>query len=271
MLISERQGVTMYIELYFIDNFVMNLLILLLAAAVLKRRTTVRRLIAFAALGGVYAVLSVTYLHVLMTPILKPVLLLVMSLAIPFHSIKAYALNVLSVFLSTAVAGGTAYAIASMFGSGESGGVVYGGVELRVALFTALLIAVLPRFIRAIQRKNSVRRVRIRIEHKGTVTEVSGIVDSGNTLCEPLSGKCVIVLYAPELLPFAILPIPCTTASGNAILYGFFPEKLIIDDGKPHPCDAFVALSTQKLSDSLVPETALPYIIETDIKEELQC
>ena len=60
----------MYIELYFIDNFVMNLLILLLAAAVLKRRTTVRRLIAFAALGGVYAVLSVTYLHVLMTPIL---------------------------------------------------------------------------------------------------------------------------------------------------------------------------------------------------------
>lgn len=55
--------------------------------------------------------------------------------------------------------------------------------------------------------------------------------DSGNTLCEPLSGLPVILVYAPELMQFAHIPIICSdVGSSGRMIYAFKAEQVTIGD-----------------------------------------
>ncbi|MDO4567473.1 MAG: sigma-E processing peptidase SpoIIGA [Clostridia bacterium] len=261
----------MYIELYFLDNLLMDALILRLAAAVTRRSVPFWRLFALSAAGALYASLAVTCLEWLMLPPLKLLLLLIMALALPFGSIKEYLTGALCVFLASATLGGIAVACSAFFGASVQDGVILAPLSVRVALGTAAVAAFLPRCIRSAQRRRALKHPRVRVEHKGVVVELRAIVDSGNLLREPISGKCVVIMNADELLRFAVLPIPCATPAGNAVLYGFRPERLIIGGRSRTPADAYVALTTQKLDGALVPTAAIPLDLDADCKEETPC
>jgi stage II sporulation protein GA (sporulation sigma-E factor processing peptidase) len=123
------------------------------------------------------------------------------------------------------------------------------------------------------------------VELDGKTASLRGMVDSGNLLRDPMSGRTVICAEAAALreiispplaavmggispdsvdLPSAdarrVRVIPTETATGAGMLYGFLPDRLILADGKEErEVDAIVAFASVPTDgvDALIPSELL--------------
>lgn len=243
----------MYIELFLADNFLLNLLIVRLAAAMLSVRPPLHRAIGCSAAASVIAALAAFRFPLLLNPVFRAPLLFLMSLALPFRGTRAFFIAALAVLASTLTVGGCALAVACIFGGGIVNGGISGGITLRAAVITAVCAAFLPRAARRLLRR-SVRNsnsVSVVILQGGFLRRFTALVDTGNTLREPVSGLPVVVIRCRALEKYAVLPISVSTAAGSSELKGFFPEKISVN-GVETAC--FVALTREKLAEeALVP------------------
>lgn len=216
----------MYIELFILDNMVFNMLILRIASALSGKRFS--RIAAFSvcALQTVYSVFAVNCDIMRFLPFK---ILLCFLFALPFFVTdgKVSLAPVLYVLLSTVICGGTVYVL--------NGGSIYSGNWLRLILYPALILFSLPAVLRRLKKKRHIESntTQVKFTFSGTEYTAEGIYDSGNLLCEPVSGLPVIVLYAPELCKHAKIPLICSdvSSSGN-LIHALLPEKLLID-GEP--------------------------------------
>ena len=270
----------MYIELFLLDNFLMNLLTLRAAAAMLSRKMKGSRaaLVSFA--GAAAAAAGGT---MFITLPVKLASTLLMALAFPLHSFRELMHSAAALFLSAAVAGGAVLLAALAFGGTLRGGVIYGAIPLRAALLGAAAVAFMPRSIRKILSRrvrneqivhikyefaapNSNRCEKNKSSHESKSSGITilkrdkrifsaeclGIIDTGNALSEPISGLPVIVLGAKrhsEFAQAANVPIPMRTAAGESLLFGLKPKKLLINGC---PVEAILAVGA-KLDAALVP------------------
>lgn len=282
---------TVYVDLYFLINFSMDLLCLMITASLLHRPTNRIRAILAAAFGGAYAVAALLLnfhgilgfsLDILAALVLclitfagrkqspwrlfqpLPILLLtsmtlggVMTAAyswlnrlnLPFESLKGDGISVWSFALLTAVAG---------------------VATLRGGRFTGI--------------SKKTKSLTVEATLFGQAITLRAMVDSGNLLRDPVSGKSVIVAdvdrLAPILPPSLVRacksgsctdwlsshehakltrPIPVSTATGKSLLLGIVPEHLTLTaDGKSCPADYLIApaqLGNHALGfDAIVPQ-----------------
>ena len=145
------------------------------------------------------------------------------------------------------------------------------GISVWILIILALLSAALTLFGGGFLTKRSqTRRASLEVTLFGKEQSFIAIVDSGNLLRDPLSGKSVIVLDAKrcegfvsgkllrcvragELAELGSLPegyadkirlIPASTALGDGVMVALNPERIIIKDAKGfHSADALVAIS----------------------------
>ena len=107
---------------------------------------------------------------------------------------------------------------------------------------------------------------------------LEGMVDTGNLLRDPMSGKPVICVHAEaiaDLLPPTLWDaltqggdptqleplaarrlrvIPLVTAAGEGLLYGFLPDGVTLNTGKENtPVEAVIALTSLSKTQALVP------------------
>lgn len=273
----------MYIELFLLDNFLMNLLTLRAAAAMLSRKMKGSRaaLVSFA--GAAAAAAAAAGGTMFITLPVKLASTLLMALAFPPHSFRELMHSAAALFLSAAVAGGAVLLAALAFGGTLHGGVIYGAIPLRAALLGAAAAAFMPRSIRKILSRrvrneqivhieyefaapNSNRCEKNKSSHESKSSGITilkrdkrifsaeclGIIDTGNALSEPISGLPVIVLGAKrhsEFAQAANVPIPMRTAAGESLLFGLKPKKLLINGC---PVEAILAVGA-KLDAALVP------------------
>lgn len=273
----------MYIELFLLDNFLMNLLALRAAAAMLSRKMKGSRaaLVSFA--GAAAAAAAAAGGTMFITLPVKLASTLLMALAFPPHSFRELMHSAAALFLSAAVAGGAVLLAALAFGGTLRGGVIYGAIPLRAALLGAAAAAFMPRSIRKILSRrvrneqivhikyefaapNSNRCEKNKSSHESKSSGITilkrdkrifsaeclGIIDTGNALSEPISGLPVIVLGAKrhsEFAQAANVPIPMRTAAGESLLFGLKPKKLLINGC---PVEAILAVGA-KLDAALVP------------------
>ena len=97
----------MYIELYALDNLLMDILVLRMAAALVGRPCSLRRTAAFGTIGCAYAIAALS-LPALWSLGAKVTLGLVLALFIRPQSIRQYAENAAAVLISAWLAGGAA-------------------------------------------------------------------------------------------------------------------------------------------------------------------
>ena len=273
----------MYIELFLLDNFLMNLLTRRAAAAMLSRKMKGRRaaLVSFA--GAAAAAAAAAGGTMFITLPVKLASTLLMALAFPPHSFRELMHSAAALFLSAAVAGGAVLLAALAFGGTLRGGVIYGAIPLRAALLGAAAAAFMPRSIRKILSRRVRNEQIVHIEYEFAApssnrceknkssheskssgitilkrdkrifsAECLGIIDTGNALSEPISGLPVIVLGAKrhsEFAQAANVPIPMRTAAGESLLFGLKPKKLLINGC---PVEAILAVGA-KLDAALVP------------------
>lgn len=262
-----------YGDLYFAVNFTMDALALYLTAKLLHLPLSKWRMAAGGAVGALYSLLSLTLpdsnLLALLTTLFLPALLCL--IAYGWQSASAFLRQFVSFWVISFLLGGIMTAVCYAVASHSEKQVSVGGKTQPlmgdIPFWGVLLIALLTGGVVSLilkKRKPAAERIDITIEDESSIT-LRALVDSGNLLTEPLSGLPVIVVdstSASKLLPpelaFLASPtshalhrasptatprlrlIPCKTASGESMLYGFLPKRILVA-GQPRK--ACVAVS----------------------------
>lgn len=273
----------MYIELFLLDNLLMNLLMLRLAAAMLSLRVSAKRTLPASFLGSCYAAVGAGFLPMLLSPAMKLVSGLLFALALPFRSFRSYLHNAAVLFLSAFTVGGAVLIIALAGGGSIDGSIVRCGISLRTALIGAAVASSLPGLIRRIlaRRVKEESLVRLAIDVGGTHIECAALVDTGCTLTEPLTGLPVILLpkkkFAdaarmadipagiPAGMPTGLsigMPVPMLTANGRSIVYALKPDRVLLNGIS---VDAYIAFTEAAIP--LVPPMLITAAVSKNIPE----
>lgn len=252
-----------YADLYFLVNTCMNLLCLMITGTLLHRRTRRVRAILAAALGGVYALLALLFSTGGLLGVLLDVAAAFGMCALTFGDRKTTCLPLLKCtavqFLTSMILGGIMTVLYTLLNRLELPLEALEGDGLSIwtfALFSAVagVMTMLGGRFFGISKKT--RGVEVEATLFGTALSFRALVDSGNLLRDPISGRYVIVVNraflcdalpkaAASLLVSPLSPpresdvyakqmrlIPAETASGKSLLPAFLPDSLTVTEGR---------------------------------------
>lgn len=254
VLISLLWGCGMYIELFLLDNMLMNMLICRLAAAMCGRPVHKLRAVGFSAGGAVYAAFAYTLPQLNSLPC-KILLCLIMAFALPCKGPGEYLAGLAGMCAAAFIIGGSAFFAVYATGGAVNGSII-GGVPLRIMLFAASAAAAMPTLARRLRQN----KIQSQNTHILTVTRnnktyiLPAMVDSGSSLMEPVSGLPVAVAYIPG--ETGSIPVPANTLQGSGIMMAFCPDRAEYGGIE---LNILVALSDKPLHpQALLPMAALP-------------
>ncbi|HBL84410.1 MAG: hypothetical protein A2Y17_04715 [Clostridiales bacterium GWF2_38_85] len=207
-----------YADIYFIINFCVDFVCIYIATAVLKLPIKALRLTAAAAVGAVYSLLALYYQNILIHLAIA-FLLCVIAVKVGFVSLlKLWILFI----ISSVLIGGIFTVIYIQSEANE------------LAIFAALPAAALITYIygKLIKNRIHIKTAKLKLKYKGKEISVVGFVDSGNKLCDPISGDNVVLVKKDIINSLCELNdktvgvrlIPVRTAAGNRVLFGFRPD-----------------------------------------------
>jgi len=198
---------TVYVDLLFVLNLVINTLVLAGGSVLARERVHRVRLLAAAALGALYSVMVFFprlgfWLRVGMR---LPVSALMVAVGIPTPTLKRYLRALLFFYVSLAVFGGGMYLFYSFTSAGaqmiRSNGVYYVDMPLWLLLTVSFLFYGLIRLGALWQsrrpRTGGVRQIEICCN--GRYRALTAFVDTGHTLTDPLTLSPVIIVEAAAL------------------------------------------------------------------------
>lgn len=242
----------MYIELFILDNLIMDALLLRLASALCAAPIRFLRLLFFSFVGTGLAFASLVWDPLVSLPG-KILTAMLMALALPVSGFGSYLRSVGAVLDSALLTGGVALILASADGGGMTGAAVFGSWKLRTALILAAVAALSPALVRRFRMKRQTHAAKVFLVALGQEYRIRGLWDTGSRLYEPVSGLPVIVAHMPALVNEAKIPVPASTVTGDAMLYALKPDVLIVDG---RASDALVAPLQTKLHGA---EAIIPY------------
>lgn len=217
-----------YVDLLLLVNWALNSWSLWLTAVLVGSRVSKIRLVLAALLGAIYALGMLTpwapwFEHIaaklLMAMVMNMVCFLPGKLAELFHLASVFLL--VSCMTAGAVSG-----LYGLFGrqAGDSSGLSYGELPIWLLAISVGMTALFGRrFLNLIENRlvHVVNRAQLTIELGGRSVHLSALVDSGNQLAEPISGRPVIVVSlsaVDELLPRELVDFAGTNANWDESL-----------------------------------------------------
>lgn len=266
---------TVYVDLFFLVNFSMDFLCLYLTARILHRRVRMGRMLTGAALGGLYAnvalFLPLSSMGALAIDVLACLLLCAVAL---WEGKRTGFWRVATVFVAISAAlGGTMTALFYLLNRTPLASLTVAdgdGLSIWIFALLALLSGVITLLGgRLLGRHSKACAVELEILYGGRTLRLHALVDSGNLLCEPMSGRPCIVADVDALeglLPCELLLaarrgdamglgrigqrhaarlriIPTHTATGEQLLLGVRADRVTVDCGdEAREVDAWIAL-----------------------------
>lgn len=259
-----------YIDVLFCVNFVIDFLMLHFVRTVLSLRTRRLRLLGAAALGGIGS-------FVLLLPPMPFVLSAAVSVVQACVMIGAAFLP-LSRRMFLKASGllfcisfcfcGAMTAVEALFSPRHTmvrNSAVYIGISPLLFIALTLVIYLGLRLFYRLMNKGAAEscRCEVTIVYRGSTVRARGFVDTGNTLHEPFSGKCVIVgreeVFA-KMFPGArvlagtqerewdksVRLVPFSSVGGSGLMPAFRPSEITIRTGNTTVrADAYLAVSHQ--------------------------
>lgn len=204
--VGERKVMRISIELFLLDNFVMNLLGLKLGTALRGERG--RREPLCALLGAVWSLLALSLWPELLTIWGRLLCLGLMTLLTTRRG--RYPLTLLSLLCAFMLLGGGLLLLQILLGIPiQSDGVLISTVPVRLALYGAAGGLGLVRLVKSLIRRGfwEGQQVDILLKLGEKTYACRGFVDTGNLLCEPLSGLPVVLgegLAVEEGIPVVV-------------------------------------------------------------------
>lgn len=244
----------MYIELFLLDNILMDMLICRLAAAMCARRLHMLRAVGFSMAGAIYAAFA--YVQPLLNSLpCKIILCLVMAFALPCKGIREYLCGLAAMCAAAFIIGGSAFFAVYATGGAANGSLMV-GIPLRIMLFAASAAAAMPSIARRLRQRRIINENThiLTVKRKDKTYILTAMVDSGSSLMEPVSGLPVAVAYIPG--EKGEIPIPASTVQGSGIMAAFRPDSA---EYGGFELDILIALSDSPIHpQALLPPAALP-------------
>jgi len=278
VIVAER---VLYGDVLLIINFSMDFLALYITATILHLKRSNIRMTAAAVIGAVYSLLSVMSTHSTFTSALISVAVSVLLCFTAYgkHK-KTYFLKIAIVFYCVNFAlGGGITAICNLLNIWKNTknihingtfDVLYGDIPFGLLALLAIVCGIISVFSGRLAAKNKkTEETEFTITANGSTVKLNGLIDSGNLLTDPLSGRPVIVVCYdsvrsllptellrfiktkdPALLNLENLPpktrlIPVCTVGKNSLLFAFLPDNILLEGRQ---VDAFIAIDTNTAS-----------------------
>ena len=248
------------IEAFLFDNALMNVCVYALTGAWLGFRMRLLPTMLLSLLGAVYALLSLFMLPALRLWYWKLSCFLLLSM--PLYRHAGNALRVLTVLLlSAAMVGGSALMLTLLFGGSiTSDGTILGTVPLRAALMSAAVACTLPRVLRDMlhRRNRDALHTTITVRMRTGTRRLKALIDSGNLLRDPLSGRPVLLVNFDPAAPNR--PIPYARFGQVGVVYGERARSVTLNEYGNVRVDCIVAKSPEPIdgADAILPESVLP-------------
>ena len=201
---------TVYLDIVFVENLLMNYIILFATGFIQKMQMKQLRLILSSSFGGVYAIISYLNIIPIYSNIFMKILLSIIMIYIAFNpqNVKKLCKTILLFYLTSFVMGGCALALLYMI-SPESiafkDGVLVGTYPMKITIVAGLVGFCIIQIAfqinkRQLKKKDMICNLEISINKQKT--EVKAYLDSGNTLKDPISKKPVIVVEKNKIKNF---------------------------------------------------------------------
>ena len=203
---------TIYIDVVLFENLIMNYIILLATGIILKIKIKHLRLIIASLIGAIYSIFGyISNIKAYSNMILKIILsIIIIYVAYNPQDVKKMWKELLVFYLTSFAFGGAAFALIYIVKPQDilmKNGLFLGTYPLKTVILAAivtfiLIIGVFKIVKSKISKKDMFKDIKINIE--GKEVQVKAMVDTGNMLKEPISGKPVIVVE--HTLLYDILP-----------------------------------------------------------------
>ena len=225
---------TIYIDIVFFENLIMNSIILIATGIILKQKLNWIRILLASSLGAIYSILSyISELKIYSNLILKIILSILISyIEYNPQTIKKLWKSILIFYLTSFVFGGAAFAFIYIVKPQEilmKNGLFLGTYPLKTVILAAviafiLLLAAFTIVKNKISKKDMFCDVEVELNAK--TVETKAMIDTGNLLKEPITNTPVIVMEHTllyECIPREILDNLENILGGD---FGKIPEEI---------------------------------------------
>ena len=263
-------------------NFIINFLLLLTTGRINRLEWSAKRVAGGALIGALYSVAmffpNVSPLYSTMSKFAVSAVLVALSFKI--KTLRTFIKTVAVLYGVSFILGAVCIGIFYFTGAGRgtviSNGVFYFNLPLRVLIISVFVSYCLIRLLWRSQRANKLRTYKkVEISLLGKAVTLSGLVDTGNMLCDPLTQAPVIIAQFEKLRP--LLPdefqrsyassspeelmltgtgeemesrlrlIPFSSlGSSRGLMVGFKPDRITIDRRPIR--DIIIGISPESLS-----------------------
>ena len=193
---------TIYIDVVFLENLVMNSIILIASGIILKKKLKWIRILLASSLGAIYTIIGyISVLEIYSNLVLKVILsILIIYIAFNPQTVKQLWKDVLIFYLTSFVFGGVAFALIYVVKPQDilmKNGLFLGTYPLKTVLLAAIvafiiLIAAFAIVKTKFSKKDMFCEVEVELNNKKIKTRA--MIDTGNLLKEPITNTPVIVL-----------------------------------------------------------------------------
>lgn len=193
---------TIYIDVVFLENLVMNSIILIASGIILKKKLKWIRILLASSLGAIYTIIGyMSVLEIYSNLVLKVILsILIIYIAFNPQTVKQLWKDVLIFYLTSFVFGGVAFALIYVLKPQDilmKNGLFLGTYPLKTVLLAAIvafiiIIAAFAIVKTKFSKKDMFCEVEVELNNKKIKTRA--MIDTGNLLKEPITNTPVIVL-----------------------------------------------------------------------------
>lgn len=193
---------TIYIDIVFFENLIMNTIILIATSIILKQKIKWIRVILAGSLGAIYSIISyISILKIYSNLILKIILsILIIYIAYNPQTVKQLWKSILIFYLTSFVFGGAAFALIYIVKPQEilmKNGLFLGTYPLKTVILSAILAFIILIAAFAIVKSKINKKdmfCNIEVELNKQKIETRAMIDTGNLLKEPITNTPVIIL-----------------------------------------------------------------------------
>ena len=208
--------ITIYIDVIFLENLIMNAIILYATAIILKIKPKTIRVIASSAIGSIYAIITyITEIEIYTSIILKAILAIIMIyIAFDPQNIRKMWKQIVIFYLTSFVFGGVTLYLIYYIKPQEvfiKNGIYVGEYILKVIMIGAILaFGIIKISLKIIKTKINFNDMycKIRIKLNDKIIDTKAMIDTGNLAKEPITNTPVVIMESSllvEVIPNEIL------------------------------------------------------------------
>lgn len=230
---------TLYLDIVFLENIVMNSIILLATSIIMKTPIKILRNFIASILGSIYAIIIyVSNIKLYSNVFLKIILsMVIVYTAFKPINVRSFFKHIVIFYLTSFTFGGVAFALLYFVSPQKilyQDGVFIGTYPIKIILIGGIvgfiIITISFKNIKGkMSKKDMYCNIKISVQNKET--EIIAIIDTGNFLKEPITKMPVIVIENNKLegiFPNIILDNVTNIINGKDIDLGEFASKIRI-------------------------------------------